>query len=123
MVDHGPRFVALVEEARRRVRELSAEEVKAKLDRGESFMLIDVREESEWASERLPKAVHMGKGVLERDIEAAVPDTAAEIVLFCRGGYRSVLSADSLKKMGYTNVCSMIGGVRGWLAAGYPVVR
>src|SRR5215831_7770300 len=111
---HSPRFLKLVEDAKGRVRELTVDQVKAKLDRGEKFRLIDVREEGEWARDHLPGAEYLGRGVLERDVEQRVPDTGAEIVLYCGGGFRSALAADSLRKMGYTNVVSMDGGFRGW---------
>ena len=120
-MQHSPRFLQLVQDAKKRVRELTVADVKAKLDRGEKFHLVDVREESEFARDHLPGAVHMGKGVIERDIEQRVPDTGAEIVLYCGGGYRSALSADNLQKMGYTNVWSMDGGWRGWKEKGYPL--
>jgi len=120
MKQHSPRFLELVNEERRRIRETDVRTVKERLDRGERFHLIDVREESEWARGRLPGAVHLGKGVIERDIEELIPDTEAEIVLYC-GGYRSLLAADNLRAMGYRNVLSMDGGFRGWTAAGYPV--
>jgi rhodanese-related sulfurtransferase len=97
------------------------DEVKAKLDRCEKFHLIDVREESEFAKDHLPGAVHLGKGVIEREIEEKFPDTTAPLVLYCGGGFRSVLAADNLQKMGYTDVLSMDGGVRGWRAKGYPM--
>jgi rhodanese-related sulfurtransferase len=118
---HSPRFLKLVEEARKHVKELTVDQVKAKLDRGERFHLVDVREESEWATDHLPGAVHLGKGVIERDVEKELPDTGAEIVLYCGGGFRSALAADNLRKMGYTNVISMDGGVRGWREKGYPL--
>jgi rhodanese-related sulfurtransferase len=118
---HSPRFLQIVNDAKTRIRELTVDQVKAKLDRGEKFHLIDVREESEWAKEHLPQAVHLGKGVIERDIEQRLPDTAAEIVLYCGGGFRSALAADNLQKMGYTNVFSMDGGIRDWRNKGYPL--
>jgi rhodanese-related sulfurtransferase len=118
---HAPGFLKLVDEARRRVREVTVEEVKARLDRGERFHLVDVREESEWARDHLPGAVHLGKGVIERDIEQKRPDRAADIVLYCGGGYRSALAADNLQKMGYSNVSSMDGGIRGWRERKYPL--
>ena len=118
---HSPRFLRLVEDARKRVRETNADEVKARLDRGEKLLLVDVREESEYARDHLPGAVHLGKGVLERDIEGRVPDPGAEIVLYCGGGFRSALAADNLQKMGYTNVLSMDGGIRAWREKGYPL--
>lgn len=118
---HSPRFVHLVNDVKQRVRELTVAQVKAKLDAGEIFHLIDVREESEWAKGHLPQAVHLSKGVIERDVEVKVPDLNAPVVLYCGGGYRSALAAENLQKMGYTNVWSMDGGWRGWTGAGYPV--
>lgn len=117
---HSPRFLAIVNDARTRVRECTVPDVQARLSAGESFYLVDVREESEYARGHLPGAIHIGKGVIERDIESRIPDPAAEIVLYCGGGYRSALAADSLQKMGYTNVLSMDGGWRGWTTAGLP---
>ena len=121
MAKHSPRFLKIVEDAKSRVKELTVDDVKAKLHRGDRFLLIDVREESEWARDHLPGAVHLGKGILERDVEARCPDTAAEIVLYCGGGFRSALAADNLQKMGYTNVFSLAGGVRGWRQKGFPM--
>ncbi|SRR5579885_1461689 len=118
---HSPRFLKLVEDARQRVRELTVDDVKARLDRGEKVRLIDVREESEWAKGHLPGAEHLGKGILERDVEERIPDPGAEIVLYCGGGFRSALAADNLQKMGYTNVWSMDGGFRAWKEKGYPL--
>jgi rhodanese-related sulfurtransferase len=123
MARHSPRFEQLCRDTKARVRELTVDDVKAKLDRKEAFALVDVREESEWATDHLPGAVHMGKGVIERDIEQKVPQLDAAIVLYCGGGYRSALAADNLQKMGYTNVWSMDGGIRGWREKGYPLVR
>src|SRR5712692_1896648 len=110
MKHHSPAFLKLVEEAKARVRETNVPEVKQRLDRGDKFHLVDVREESEWARGRLPGAMHLSKGIIERAIETAIPDHAAPIVLYCGGGYRSALAADNLQKMGYTNVLSMDGG-------------
>ena len=121
MAKHSPRFLKIVDEARRNIREVTVDDVKAMLDRGEDFHLVDVREESEWAKDHLPGAVHLGKGIIERDIEERLPDTSATIVLYCGGGYRSALAADNLRKMGYQNVISMDGGVRGWRDKGYPL--
>jgi rhodanese-related sulfurtransferase len=118
---HSPGFLALVQDAKQRVREVTVDDVKRRLDRGEKFLLVDVREDSEWAKDHLPGAVHLGKGVIERDVEQKVPDTAADLVLYCGGGFRSALAADALQKMGYTNVVSMDGGVRGWRDKGYPM--
>ena len=117
---HSSAFLKLVEDAKTRVRETNVPEVKKRLDVGEKFVLVDVREESEWARGHLPGAVHLGKGVIERDIEQRVPDKSALLVLYCGGGFRSALAADNLQKMGYTNVVSMDGGWRGWTEAGYP---
>ena len=105
------------------MRETTVDEVKKRLDRGDKFMLVDVREESEYAKDHLPGAIHLGKGVIERDIEARVPDLKAEMVLYCGGGFRSALAADNLQKMGYTNVISMDGGVRGWREKGFPAYQ
>ena len=118
---HSPRFERLVDEARARITETDVPTVHARLERGEDFLLVDVREESEWAKGHLPGAVHLGKGTIERDVENAVPDLDAEIVLYCGGGYRSALAADNLRRMGYTNVASMDGGFRAWTEAGHRV--
>jgi rhodanese-related sulfurtransferase len=118
---HSPRFLKLVEDVKRNVRELTVDDVKSLFDRGKRFHLIDVREESEFAKDHIPGAVHMGKGVIERDVEEKYPDLAAPLVLYCGGGFRSALAADNLQKMGYTNVLSMDGGIRGWRAKNYPV--
>jgi rhodanese-related sulfurtransferase len=118
---HSPGFLRIVEDAKKRIREVSVAEVKAMLDRGERFELIDVREESEWTKGHLPRARHLCKGIIERDIETTVPDHDARLVLYCGGGFRSALAADNLQRMGYTTVVSMDGGWRGWVEAGYPV--
>ena len=117
---HSPGFLKLVNDAKPRVREVSVEETRRKLDAGKA-QVIDVREDSEWAAGHARGAEHIGKGVIERDIETRVPDKNAEIILYCGGGFRSTLSADSLQKMGYTNVASMAGGWRAWQEAGAPV--
>ncbi len=121
MAQHAPRFLQIVNQSRKNIRECTVDDVKARLDRGDRFLLVDVREESEYARDHLPGAVHIGKGVIERDIEAKVPDVNTPLVLYCGGGYRSALSADNLQKMGYTNVISMDGGWRGWKDKGYPL--
>ena len=121
MAQHAPRFLQIVADAKKRIRETTVDDVKAKLDRGEKFLLVDVREESEYAKDHLPGAVHLGKGVIERDVEARVPDPATPIVVYCGGGYRSALAADNLQKMGYTNVLSMDGGIRDWRNKGLPL--
>ena len=121
MAQHTPRFLHVVADAKKRIRETTVDDVKARLDRGENFLLIDVREDSEWAKDHLPGAVHLGKGVIERDIEARVADPATPMILYCGGGFRSALAADNLQKMGYTNVLSMDGGIREWRNKGYPL--
>src|SRR5262245_4325258 len=120
---HSPRFLQIVEDAKKRVKETTVDQIKARLDRGDKFHLIDVREESEFAKDHLPKAIHLGKGIIERDIEQRIPDTKAEIVLYCGGGFRSALAADNLQKMGYGNVISMDGGIRDWREKGYPLEK
>jgi rhodanese-related sulfurtransferase len=121
MAKHTPRFLQIVNDARSRVKEVTVDDVKARLDGGEKFLLIDVREESEFAKDHLSGAIHLGKGVIERDIEQRVPDTSAKLVLYCGGGFRSALAADNLQKMGYTNVFSMDGGIRVWREKQYPL--
>ena len=118
---HSPRFLKIVQDAKTRIRELTVDQVKRKLDRGEKLHLVDVREESEWAKDHLPQAIHLGKGVIERDIEQRLPDTGAEIVLYCGGGFRSALAADNLQRMGYINVYSMDGGIRDWRDKRFPL--
>lgn len=118
---HNPGFLKIVDESRARIKECTVAEVKGKMDRGECFHFLDVREESEFAKDRAKGARHLGRGILERDIEGLIPDKAAEIVLYCGGGFRSALAADSLRQMGYTNVISMDGGIRAWRDAGYPL--
>jgi len=122
-VQHPPRFLKIVDDAKTRVRETTVDEIKARLDRGEKFVLVDVREESEFQKDHLPGAIHMGKGVIERDIEQKVPDVNTPLVLYCGGGFRSALAADNLQKMGYTDVISMDGGVREWREKRYPFVK
>ena len=116
---HAPRFLKIVEDAKTRVRECTVEDVHRRILSGQPPTLVDVREESEYAKGHLPGAVHLGKGIIERDIEEAFPDPSAELVLYCGGGFRSALAADNLQKMGYTNVLSMDGGWRGWTDAGH----
>jgi rhodanese-related sulfurtransferase len=123
MAKHNPRFLNIVNEVKSRIKETTVQDVKRKLDAGENFHLIDVREDYEWAAGHLPKAHHIGKGIIERDIENKFPDTNAPLVLYCGGGFRSALAADNLQKMGYTNVLSMDGGFRGWNDANLPIER
>jgi rhodanese-related sulfurtransferase len=120
-MQHSPGFLALVMDAKKRVKECGIADVRARLDRGERFHFVDVREDNEFALDHAAGARHIGRGVLERDVENLIPDKHAPIVLYCGGGYRSALSADNLQKMGYTNVISMDGGVRAWREAGYPI--
>ena len=120
---HNPGFLTLVEEAKKKIKECAVADVKAKLDRGERFHFIDVREDNEFAVDHAKGALHLGRGILERDIETVIPDQLAEIVLYCGGGYRSALAADNLRRMGYTNVVSMDGGIRAWREAGYPIQK
>ena len=120
---HSPGFLALVQEAKQRIRQTDVAAIWARVARGEKLNLIDIREDNEWERGHLPHATHLGKGIIERDIEQTIPDHNAEIVLYCGGGFRSALAADMLQKMGYTNVISMDGGYRGWVEAGHPVEK
>ena len=122
-MQHAEGFLKLVNDAKKRVKETDVQEVKRRMDAGERLLLVDVREESEYARGRIRGAVWMGKGIIERDIEKTVPDKSAEIILYCGGGFRSALAADNLLKMGYTNVVSMDGGWRGWTEAGNPTEK
>ena len=118
---HPPRFLKIVDDAKTRVRETNVEDVKKKIDSNEKFLLVDVREESEFAKDHLPGAIHLGKGIIERDVEARVPDLNSEIVLYCGGGFRSALVVDNLQKMGYTNAISLDGGWRALKDSGLPL--
>jgi rhodanese-related sulfurtransferase len=120
---HAAKFLALVNDAKKRVKETNVADVKRRMDAGEKFVLVDVREESEWAQGHLPGAIHLGKGIIERDLEQRVPEAGAKIILYCGGGFRSALAADNLQKMGYTNVESMDGGWKGWIGAGLPTQK
>ena len=118
---HSAAFLALVDDAKKRVRQTTIPELKRRLDAKEEFQLIDVREDHEWSAGHIPGAVHLSRGIIERDIEEKFPDREAEILLYCGGGYRSALVADNLQKMGYRNVVSVDGGWRAWIGAGFPV--
>lgn len=118
---HSPAFLRLVDDAKLRIREVMPEEIMARLEHGEKPFLIDTREDREWAESRIPGSVHLGKGIIERDIEAAVPSRETEIILYCGGGYRTALAADNLQKMGYTKVFSLAGGIRRWRELSYPI--
>ena len=120
-MQHSPGFLALATDARRRIRECTVADVRQRLDRGDRFHFVDVREDSEFAVDHAARARHIGRGILERDVENLIPDKSADIVLYCGGGYRSALAADSLQRMGYTNVVSMDGGIRAWREAGYAI--
>jgi rhodanese-related sulfurtransferase len=120
---HSPQFLKLVNEAKPRIRETNIADVKKRMDSGEKFLLVDVREDNEWAKGHIPSAVHMSRGIIERDIVAKLPEPATKMILYCGGGFRSALVAENLQKMGYTNVESMDGGWRGWLEAGLPTVK
>jgi len=122
-VQHTPRFLKIVEDAKTRVTETTTDAIKQRLDRKDGFTLIDVREESEFARDHLPTAIHLGKGIIERDIEMRIPDVKAPLVLYCGGGFRSALAADNLQKMGYTNVLSMDGGIREWREKNFPLAK
>jgi len=120
---HSPAFLALVDDAKQRVRQTTVPELRKKQEAKEKFRLIDVREDHEWAAGHIPGAIHLSRGIIERDIEEKLPDREAEILLYCGGGYRSALVADNLQKMGYKNVVSVDGGWRGWIGAGFPVEK
>ena len=122
-MDHGEGFVKLVRAAKARIKEENYLETKKRLDAGEKIIMVDTREDSEWARGHIPGAIHLGKGVIERDIEKTIPDKEAVVVLYCGGGLRSALAAENLQKMGYRNVISMDGGWRGWTEAGFPIIR
>ena len=122
-MEHTPGFLKLVKDAKSRVRGIDFREVKRRIDMREKMVLVDVREDSEWARGHLPGATHLGKGVIERDVERFFPDKDDTLVLYCGGGYRSALAGDNLQKMGYTNVISMDGGWRAWVEAGYPTEK
>ncbi|MCC6278254.1 MAG: sulfurtransferase [Oligoflexia bacterium] len=118
---HNQGFLTLVNDAKKNIKEYSIEQVVEKFKRGDKFYFVDTREDEEWAASRVPGAIHLGKGVIERDIESTIPDKNAEIVLYCGGGFRSALAAEALQKMGYKNVSSMDGGIRGWAERGLPI--
>ena len=120
-MDHSEGFLKIVKDAKTRIRELSVEQVRAKQERKEDFVFVDVREDSEWAKGHAAGAVHLGKGVIERDVEQAIPDRDREVILYCGGGFRSALAADVLQRMGYVRVSSMDGGIKLWRERGYPM--
>ena len=120
---HAQGFLNLVNDAKKRIKEENYRQTKERIDAGEKIHLIDTREDAEWARGHIPGAVHLSKGIIERDIEKTVPDKSATIILYCGGGFRSALAADNLQKMGYTNVISMDGGWRGWTESQFPVIK
>jgi rhodanese-related sulfurtransferase len=120
---HNEGFLKLVDAARKRVKECTPAQAKARLDGGEAVHFIDIREDHEFSKEHARGARHLGKGIIERDIETVIPDTSAAIILYCGGGYRSALAADALQQMGYSNVVSMDGGIRAWKESGYPMAQ
>ncbi len=120
-MQHAPGFLKLVNEARPHVKEISIEEARARLAQNPKAIFVDVREDDEWKKSHATEAIHLGKGILERDLEETIPDTNAEIIMYCGGGYRSVLTADVAKRMGYKNVASLIGGYKGLVAANWPM--
>lgn len=122
-MDHAQGFLNLVNDAKQRIKQETFRETKRRLDNGEKLILVDTREDAEWARGHIPGAIHLGRGIIERDIEKTIPDKATPIVLYCGGGFRSALAADNLQKMGYLNVISMDGGWRGWTEAGFPVIK
>ena len=122
-MQHAPGFLKIVNDAKSRVKETTVDEIKHRLDRGDQFILVDVREDSEFVKDHLPGAVHLGRGIIERDIETRVPDPKTELILYCGGGFRSALAADNLQKMGYSNVISMDGGIRERREKSYPLVK
>ena len=121
--DHSEGFLKLVRDAKSRIKEQDYRETKKRLDAGEKIILVDTREDSEWARGHIPGAIHLSRGVIERDIEKTIPDKETTVVLYCGGGFRSALAADNLQKMGYRNVISMDGGWRGWTEAGFPIIK
>jgi rhodanese-related sulfurtransferase len=122
MMIHSEQFLRLVDDAKQRIVEITVEAVYAKQQQNENFEFVDIREDSEWMLGKAEGAIHLGRGIIERDIEKMIPDKNAEIVLYCGGGYRSALAADNLQRMGYTNVKSMAGGIKLWSERGFPVV-
>ena len=122
-MDHARGFLNLVNDAKQRIKQETFRETKRRLDNGEKIILVDTREDAEWARGHIPGAIHLGRGIIERDIEKTIPDKATPIVLYCGGGFRSALAADNLQKMGYCNVISMDGGWRGWTEAGFPIIK
>ncbi len=122
-MDHAQGFLNLVNDAKQRIKQETFRETKKRMDNGDKLILVDTREDAEWARGHIPGAIHLGRGIIERDIEKTIPDKDTPIVLYCGGGFRSALAADNLQKMGYRNVISMDGGWRGWTEAGFPIIK
>ena len=122
-MSHSPEFLKIVDDAKSRIKQTDVPAVLARVKKGEKLLLVDVREDNEWVKGRIVGSIHIGKGVIERDVEAAIPNKKSEIILYCGGGFRSALSADNMQKMGYTNVISMDGGWRNWVEAGGPIEK
>ena len=123
MKDHAKGFLSLVEEALKDIPEVDVYQIKDRLDKGDNVNLIDVREDNEWNLGRIPTAIHLGKGIIERDIESVAKNREMELILYCQGGFRSALAAESLKKMGYKNVYSMSGGFSTWASNEFPISK
>jgi len=119
MKQHAPKFLNLVSQAKQQIKEILPKTLKEKMDQQEQFVLVDVREESEWISGHIPQAIHLSKGIIERDIEKKIPDHQTQVVVYCSGGFRCALVANSLQQMGYTNVYSLDTGLQGWIDSGY----
>ena len=122
-MQHSNAFLDLVNDARSRIQEMNLQEFLEFAGKGEPFVLVDVREDHEWSQGHIPGAVHMGKGVIERDIERRIPDKNTKIITYCGGGYRSALVCDNLDKMGYTDTVSLDGGIRAWVMSGHEITR
>ena len=120
---HSPQFLKLVQNAKKGVKETNVPDVKRRIDAGERLMLVDVREDNEWAKGHVPSAIHLGRGIIERDIEQRIPDTGAKLILYCGGGFRSAMTCDAAQKMGYRNVKSLAGGYKAMVAAGWPMTK
>jgi rhodanese-related sulfurtransferase len=122
-MDHSPGFLKVVNEARSRVKEITIDEARKRLAANPKAILLDVREDSEWQQGHADKAVHLGKGILERDIEKLIPDQSTEIIMYCGGGYRSALTAEVAQRMGYKNAASLVGGYKGLVQANWPMSK
>ncbi|HVK59825.1 MAG TPA: rhodanese-like domain-containing protein [Candidatus Kapabacteria bacterium] len=122
-MDHSPGFLKMVNDAKRRIKEVTIDQARERLKANSKAVLVDVREDEEWKNGHAAEAIHLGKGILERDLEKAIPDPNTEIIMYCGGGFRSALTADAAQKMGYRNVTSLIGGYKGLVAANWPMKK